>query len=1824
MLKLTGVVVLSLLVTLGILLIESQDSSLAEGEPASDKSGMPAEVTLISGHVVTVSSSENGARKYQVSRSNRVAPGTYRIYKNGHDTHVVPTGSDATKLDKGLFNVDYLIRENYHRRETLPVIIAAADASRLGAVRSVVNGIGGRVKFESTSLSLVAADLPFESLRDVASSPWNNDSVTKIWLDKVVRADLNISVPLIGAPQVWDQGLRGEGMQIAILDTGIDATHPDLDDLDGNPATNDPKVIIARDFTDDGTTLDIFGHGTHVAGIASGTGDIRGVAPHSFLWNTKVLNSEGFGFNSWIIAGIEFAALGPDGVAGTDDEADVINMSLGAAVNGDGNDPLSLAVDFASNQGVVVAVAAGNSGPGMATVGMPGVAQSAITVGATNDNDAMASFSSRGPTLDFRIKPDVTAPGVNIMSTRSGGGYVSFNGTSMATPHVAGAAALILQAHPDWDPVMVKAALMNNALVLQGPRLWDQGAGRIRVSDALNTSLMVMEPSYSFGELTGGQIITADLTVQNLINLATTVNLSTFTTVDGIGSSDVVTVAPATLNVPALGTATAVITVDVGADPEGWYEGRVTVSGDRDVLTVPYLLRLNQSPAIVVTPAAFNEVATFQEALSRTLNISNTGLSNLTYSVRGAEAPAPAAAVAGDASMPPQALDWAASGGGGAASSTTRLDAVPVRPQQLIPIIDDPLGDNIGGPPHVDIVRVDGETDGLNTTLQIVFSDIAVLNDMLGYVHLDVDQNQLTGVPPTDWFGLPGQNIGVDYVLVIESFAEGPPPPVPTPTPGPAPTPIPTPTPTPTPTPVPAVAPEANVLLITLLDAAGNVIADVPGQYVGPSIQATIPLNLVGQDDGLMDVTMVMGTDNEPTDWAPDVGHGTVGAPQVPWICIDPSGGIVPSGSSVDVGVVFNCLRDLPLGTYNAEIVINHNDPINDSVVVPVSLEVAQGPPPEIDVTPVSFGETLGPGQILDRALDVSNLGQGVLTYDITPVDLATGVAPTWLTLDPFTGFVDPGTVLPVRVNFDAGSLPVGVYSADLTIANNDPDENPVVVPVTMTISNADIHVAPLSFSKTQDRDEITLTELTIGNVGTGSLFFEISLTDTTAQPAAARMPILKQTESVRAAPTTEQSPLTAPVGVVQAQPLQGVEFLVIDHSLDKSAFAGHSFDTISDTTFSTFPLAQMIGYDVVYFEPSWYSYGDFRSNMETLRQYVEQGGVAVINIAGNLGSQDDIDPLGTDYDRTSTHEAETILLPEHPYVTGESYGGAPLTVADFNGWDSTDHGWLTGFPVRSNVVLHNTEGASWLQYRLGRGEVIVTTLTYGWGGGGALGNPLTNLAEYSLALPFDVSWLRVEPLTEVVQPGSNIGLVVTFDSTDLDPGTYTADIVIANNDPDENPTTVMATLTVLAPDIQVSPQSINVLMGPDQTGTENLNISNTGPGTLVFDLAVEELGLVTSLGRSTTPSAIGGPDTFGYTFTDSDEAGGPVFDWMEISGDGTVIGGGDDTYYEIPIGFDFEYYGNTYSVAYVGTNGIMGFSSQSMSSLSGPQIPNQNTPNNLIAPFWYDLYVQDNNRMLYKVSGDAPNRKLIVEWNGIWLCCSSGAVYTFQVILEERTGNILIQYKEMDGNGQGYATVGIENVDGTDGLSVAYNTLYTHNDLALLFSSPTDFLSVEPISGRAGPGEDVDMTLTFDTTGLGPGIYRANLVINSNDPDDDPTIVPVSVNVGIAGISGRVTLEGQVDHSGTVIAFVGPDTVVVETDAEGNYAVGLSPGIYVVRAAHSYHLSAQTTVVLQLGEEAVITAELLAGDVNNDGVVNGRDLVLTGKNVGRTESAWR
>jgi subtilisin family serine protease len=324
----------------------------------------------------------------------------------------------------------------------------------------------------------VAAELSPREVEALAADP----NVLNVWADLPVRAYLDASVPHVNAPQVWDAGFTGQGVGIAVLDTGIDGGHPDLAG----------RVRAAVDFTGQGP-VDGNGHGTHVAGIAAGAGaEYRGMAPEADLYVAKVLDNSGQGMMSDVIAGLEWASQQP---------ARVVNISLGSSEPSDGTDALSAACDIVVGQGMVVCVAAGNDGPGPGTVGSPGAARRAMTIGASTDLDRIASFSSRGPTLDGRVKPDLVLPGQGIVAPRAEGTalgshvgefYTNLSGTSMATPHAAGAVALLLQAYPDLNPGQ-ELARFKAACADLGMDANVQGAGRLDV-DAAYTNTAPEEP----------------------------------------------------------------------------------------------------------------------------------------------------------------------------------------------------------------------------------------------------------------------------------------------------------------------------------------------------------------------------------------------------------------------------------------------------------------------------------------------------------------------------------------------------------------------------------------------------------------------------------------------------------------------------------------------------------------------------------------------------------------------------------------------------------------------------------------------------------------------------------------------------------------------------------------------------------------------------------------------------------------------------------------------------------------------------------------------------------------------------------------------------------------------------------------------------------------------------------------------------------------------------------------------------------------------------------------------------------------------------------
>ncbi|UCC89170.1 MAG: S8 family serine peptidase [Anaerolineales bacterium] len=322
-----------------------------------------------------------------------------------------------------------------------------------------------------------------------------DQTVEYIWPDLPVHTCLDVSTPRIQAPSVWKAGLRGEGIKIGIVDTGIDPHHTDFEGrlmaMTNLVATT--QGLAGGDATDDN------GHGTHVASIAAGTGaasggKYQGVAPAASLYVAKVLDANGGGTMSGVMAGVEWAV---------DQGVHVINLSLGSTGPCDGTDALSTLCDQAVQQhGTVICVAAGNAGPSDSTVGSPGCARWVITIGAVDDADKVTDFSSRGPTSDGRVKPDLVFPGAGIVAAQANGtalgsvvapGYVELSGTSMATPHATGSVALLLQAQPGLTPNQIRWTLLTTALGL-GESLNVQGSGRGNVYAAYQKILSETPP----------------------------------------------------------------------------------------------------------------------------------------------------------------------------------------------------------------------------------------------------------------------------------------------------------------------------------------------------------------------------------------------------------------------------------------------------------------------------------------------------------------------------------------------------------------------------------------------------------------------------------------------------------------------------------------------------------------------------------------------------------------------------------------------------------------------------------------------------------------------------------------------------------------------------------------------------------------------------------------------------------------------------------------------------------------------------------------------------------------------------------------------------------------------------------------------------------------------------------------------------------------------------------------------------------------------------------------------------------------------------------
>lgn len=429
-------------------------------------------------------------------------------------------------------------------------------------------------------------------------------------------------------------------------------------------------------------------------------------------------------------------------------------------------------------------------------------------------------------------------------------------------------------------------------------------------------------------------------------------------------------------------------------------------------------------------------------------------------------------------------------------------------------------------------------------------------------------------------------------------------------------------------------------------------------------------------------------------------------------------------------------------------------------------------------------------------------------------------------------------------------------------------------------------------------------------------------------------------------------------------------------------------------------------------------------------------------------------------------------------------------------------------------------------------------------------------------------------------------------------------------------------------PNISHSPPSYSVSALPGQIVERDLDIYNNGVGGLLFYLGsetfdgrllnapdvteVQEPVEYRTLEHSKNPDLEepvyppvitdeGGPDDFGHEWIDSDEPGGPPVQWIDISGVGTPVSLGDEqSAGPISIGFTFPFYENSYSSLYIGSNGVLTFGGND-NPYENTSIPNSSPPNNFIAMYWDDLNPGYGGNIYYY--RDTTNNRFIVSFVGVpfyyWFGGTGST--SFEAVLYP-DGDIELNYATMSAGSHSLtsATIGIENINASDGLQIVYNASYMHSNLSI-FISASRWLTVSPSSGTVpGSGGHYAATVTFDATELAEGTYTGRVDLDSDDPDTPNIDIPVTFIVGEGSggtIYGTVTdldtsdpVGGVQVHADDGAGNEGSDI----TAGDGTYSIFLPPSTYTVSFTHDdYYGAIVTDVVVTDGGNTLVDVEI-------------------------------
>ena len=820
-------------------------------------------------------------------------------------------------------------------------------------------------------------------------------------------------------------------------------------------------------------------------------------------------------------------------------------------------------------------------------------------------------------------------------------------------------------------------------------------------------------------------------------------------------------------------------------------------------------------------------------------------------------------------------------------------------------------------------------------------------------------------------------------------------------------------------------------------------------------------------------------------------------------------------GESRDVEVTFT---PSAAETITGTLTIESNADNTPSVTV--SLQGEGLGAPVAGVSPSSFEETIDLGASFDRTMTVSNTGGSDLDFQAIFIEDGSGVAPTAVAAPAPSTVTTDGSSDALQVQPAPNASDVQPFEASTAVYQLDDESSETA----LGLDGSDI-MWMNAFQTVEGAATVTTIASAWGvNGGSGvpasrpAAFFLYEDPNDDGDPSDAVL--LQRVETTVQAPhtdtfTEEQLIPTEVSGVFFIAALyQNNETDVFPAPVDTNTPQGASWAVLS-TTGGAFDADDLSANDI---PPAPISTVSNVDGNWLLRADASSGIVAVSPNEGTVtpdgnGSQDltvafdatDIAP--GDYNGvisvTSNDPVNGLL--EVP-VTVTVDGGPPQIAVDPTSLSFSS--LVVGQSATLSVTVSNTGGD----------PLEVTSIA-------------SDNADFALANTDDESF--------TLGFGESRDVEVTFAPSAAE--TITGTLTIESN-ADNTPT---ATVSLQGdglepPSISTSPTELSATQTTGEPVDVTLTVSNTGDPASTLDYSFPAFAAEAILSQpdvtpnNTSPLDVdfshekgkdphagighpvrlgaGGPDSFGYYWIDSNEPGGPLFDWTDISSDGTALGLGDDDSQMVTLPFTFTFYGNPNTDIYVGSNGFLSFSGTNADAFSNTGIPNAEAPNGIIAPFWDDLSPNAVGAEVYTYH-DAGNNRFIVQWNDVPRFGTSIPM-TFQAILYE-DGRIRFQYQDVEAATTNSATVGIESPAGDDGVQVALNAPYIENGLAVeLDDMPPFITAVTPTSGAVAGGANEEVTVTFDSNGLMPGTYSDALVVSSNDPATPQQVVPATFTV--------------------------------------------------------------------------------------------------------------